>query len=85
MNDVRDTFRRRVWSAAQGRLLGGVCAGLADGSASTVAGTLLFVVVLLVLPGKPVHRLPDPWILMPDEAAVREPRPGAADRAGPPA
>jgi phage shock protein PspC (stress-responsive transcriptional regulator) len=52
----------------QGRILGGVCAGLARrfGLDPWIA-RLLFVVILLIIPGSQLLIYPIMWILMPAE------------------
>jgi phage shock protein C len=52
----------------QGRILGGVCAGLARrfGISPTVM-RILFVVTMIVIPGSQILVYPILWILMPSE------------------
>ena len=71
MDSVRDSFRRQgLVRPRQGRVLGGVCAGLARRfDVSPGIARLLFVVILLVLPGSQILIYPLLWFLMPDEAA----------------
>ena len=71
MDSIRDSFRQQgLVRPRQGRVLGGVCAGLGRrfGISPGIA-RLLFVVVLLVLPGSQILIYPVLWILMPDEDA----------------
>lgn len=52
----------------QGRILGGVCAGLARRfGISPWMARLLFVLVLLIIPGSQIIVYPILWILMPSE------------------
>jgi phage shock protein C len=92
MGDVRDTFRRQgLVRPRQGRLLGGVCAGLGRRfGIDPWPARLLFVLVLLVLPGSQFIVYPILWILMPDEAkiaagATTQATPGAPVPPAPPA
>ena len=56
---------------AHGRILGGVCAGLGRrfGFSPTIA-RLLFVLILMVIPGSQILIYPLLWIIMPSEDAV---------------
>ena len=77
MNDLHDTFRRNGLVRVQdGRLLAGVCAGLGRrvGLAPWPA-RLLFILLLLVIPGSQILIYPALWILMPVEAAGSMPVP----------
>ena len=82
MNDIRQSFARYglVRSRDQ-RVLGGVCAGLGRrfGLAPWTA-RLLFVLLLLVIPGSQLLVYPILWILMPSDESVvpAEHRPPAA-------
>ena len=77
MDSVRDSFRRQgLVRPRQGRVLGGVCAGLGRRfDISPGIARLLFVVILLVLPGSQFLIYPLLWFLMPDEGATY-PSPG---------
>ena len=69
MDNVRDSLRRQgLVRPREGRILGGVCAGLARrfGISAGIA-RLLFVVILLVLPGSQILIYPLLWFLMPEE------------------
>jgi phage shock protein C len=71
MDGIRDSFRQQgLVRPRQGRVLGGVCAGLGRrfGISPGIA-RLLFVVLLLVLPGSQILIYPVLWILMPEEDA----------------
>ena len=71
MDSVRDSFRRQgLVRPRQERLLAGVCAGLGRRfGISPGLARLLFVVILLVLPGSQILVYPLLWILMPEEPA----------------
>jgi len=69
MNDVRQSFARQGLVRPRGdRVLGGVCAGLGRRfGLSPWTARLLFVVLLLVIPGSQIIVYPILWILMPSE------------------
>ena len=69
MDGVRDSFRRQgLVRPRQGRVLAGVCAGLGRRfDISAGLARLLFVVILLVLPGSQILIYPLLWFLMPEE------------------
>jgi phage shock protein C len=78
MNDIQQSFASRgLVRPEQGRVLGGVCAGLGQrfGIAPWTA-RLLFVLLLMVIPGSQILIYPVLWILMPAEESLRIP-PGA--------
>jgi phage shock protein PspC (stress-responsive transcriptional regulator) len=69
MTDIHDGFRRQgLVRPRDGRILGGVCAGLGRrfGLEAGMA-RLLFVLVLLIIPGSQLLIYPVLWILMPNE------------------
>jgi phage shock protein C len=73
MNDIRQSFAQHGLIRPQdGGLLGGVCAGLGRrfGVAPWTA-RLLFVLLLMVIPGSQILIYPILWILMPSEQAAR--------------
>jgi phage shock protein PspC (stress-responsive transcriptional regulator) len=79
MDSVRESFRQQgLVRPRQGRVIAGVCAGLGRrfGISPGIA-RLLFVVILLVLPGSQILVYPLLWFLMPDEQA---PAPWGAPR-----
>ena len=81
MNAVHDTMARQgLVRPRDGRMLGGVCAGLGRrfGLDPWIA-RLLFVVILFVIPGSQILVYPILWILMPAE------QPAYATAAYPPA
>jgi phage shock protein C len=64
-----EAFRRQgLVRPRQGRVLAGVCAGLARrfGMSPTMM-RILFVVTLIVIPGSQIIVYPILWILMPSE------------------
>ena len=69
MNAVHDTMSRQgLVRPRDGRMLGGVCAGLAHRFGLDPWLTrLLFVLTLLVIPGSQILIYPVLWILMPTE------------------
>lgn len=69
MNDIHHSFARQgLVRPQEGRVLGGVCAGLGRrfGIAPWPA-RILFVLLLMVLPGSQILIYPILWILMPSE------------------
>jgi phage shock protein PspC (stress-responsive transcriptional regulator) len=69
MNSVHDSMTRQgLVRPQEGRLLGGVCAGLGRrfGLEAWVA-RLLFVLILFVIPGSQILIYPVLWLLMPSE------------------
>jgi len=69
MNDIHEDFRRQgLVRPRDGRVLAGVCAGLGRRfGLEAWAARLLFVLVLLVIPGSQLLIYPILWILMPNE------------------
>jgi phage shock protein C len=68
-DQAMEAFRRQgLVRPRQGRILGGVCAGLARrfGMSPTIM-RILFVVTLIVIPGSQIIVYPVLWILMPSE------------------
>ena len=77
MTDIHDGFRRQgLVRPRDGRVLGGVCAGLGRrfGLEAGIA-RLLFVLVLLIIPGSQLLIYPVLWILMPNEETDSMPDP----------
>jgi phage shock protein C len=73
MDDIHQSFARQgLVRQREGRVLGGVCAGLGRrfGIAPWPA-RILFVLLLLVIPGSQILIYPILWILMPSEDTVR--------------
>ena len=76
MNAVHDTMARQgLVRPRDGRMLGGVCAGLGRrfGLDPWIA-RLLFVLILFVIPGSQILVYPVLWILMPAEETVYNPQ-----------
>jgi phage shock protein C len=82
MNAVRAAFAEHGLVRVQdGRLLGGVVAGLGRRLGfQPWPARLLFVLVLMLIPGSQLLVYPILWILMPDEKDL-----AVATRSGPPA
>ena len=85
MRDVHNSFRQQgLVRPRDGRLLAGVCAGLGRRfGINPWPARLLFVLILMVLPGSQLLVYPLLWILMPREdapvaAAYGAPHPPAA-------
>jgi phage shock protein C len=73
MNDIRQSFAQQgLVRPREGRIFGGVCAGLGRrfGIAPWTA-RVLFVLLLMVVPGSQILIYPVLWILMPSEETVR--------------
>jgi phage shock protein PspC (stress-responsive transcriptional regulator) len=78
MDSIHDSMRRAgLVRPRDGRMLGGVCAGLGRrfGLEPTPA-RLLFVILLLAVPGSHLLIYPVLWVLMPDEAVGPTPPAG---------
>jgi phage shock protein C len=75
MNDIQQSLANQGLVRPQhGRVLGGVCAGLGQrfGIAPWTA-RLLFVLLLMIVPGSQILIYPLLWILMPSQDAVAVP------------
>lgn len=72
MNDIRQSFARHgLVRSRDERVLGGVAAGLGRRFGLTPwTARLLFVLLLLVIPGSQLLVYPILWILMPRQDAV---------------
>ena len=72
MNDIRQSFAQQgLVRSRDSRVLGGVCAGLGRRFGLTPwTARLLFVLLLLVVPGSQLLIYPVLWILMPSEETV---------------
>lgn len=84
MDDIRASFTQRgLVRPRDTRVIGGVCAGLGQRfGLSPWAARLLFVLLLMVLPGSQLLVYPVLWILMPsDDAYVSPARSGGPGRA----
>jgi phage shock protein PspC (stress-responsive transcriptional regulator) len=77
MTDIRTTFAQQgLVRPRDGRVLGGVCAGLGRRFGLTPwISRLLFVLLLMVVPGSQLLLYPLLWILMPDEEILDRPLP----------
>jgi phage shock protein PspC (stress-responsive transcriptional regulator) len=75
MTDIRSTFDRQgLIRPRDGRILGGVCAGLGHRFGLTPwISRLLFVLLLMVVPGSQLLIYPVLWILMPAEETRTDP------------
>ena len=71
MNEIRQSFDRQgLVRPRDGRVLGG-CAGLGRRfGISPWSARLLFVLLLMVIPGSQILVYPILWILMPSEGTV---------------
>ena len=69
MTDIHDGFRRQgLVRPREGRVLAGVCAGLGRRfGLEAWTARILFVLILLVIPGSQLLIYPVLWILMPNE------------------
>ncbi len=72
MNDIQRGFAGKgLVRPSDGRVLGGVCAGVARRFGMTPwTARLLFVLLLMVIPGSQLLVYPILWILMPTEEGV---------------
>ena len=72
MNDIHQSFARQgLVRPREGRLLGGVCAGLGRRfGIQPWTARILFVLVLMLVPGSQILAYPILWILMPSEEKV---------------
>jgi phage shock protein PspC (stress-responsive transcriptional regulator) len=72
VDNIRDNFAHRgLMRPREGRVLGGVIAGLGRRfGLDPWPARLLFVLLLLVIPGSQLLVYPILWILMPDEGRV---------------
>jgi phage shock protein PspC (stress-responsive transcriptional regulator) len=75
MNDIHQTFARQgLVRPRQERMLGGVVAGLGRRfGIEPWPARILFVLILLLLPGSPILIYPILWILMPSEEVAPAP------------
>jgi len=78
MNEIQQAFARQgLVRPQEGRVLGGVCAGLGRRfGIDPWPARLIFVVLLMVIPGSQLLIYPILWILMPSEEAVMVPPQG---------
>ena len=73
MNDIHNTFAQQgLVRPREGRVLGGVCAGLGRRfGIQPWPARILFVLLLMLIPGSQILIYPVLWILMPSEETVR--------------
>jgi phage shock protein C len=78
MTDIRSNFAHQgLIRPRDGRVLGGVCAGIGRRFGLTPwISRLLFVLLLMVVPGSQLLIYPVLWILMPAEESISYPAPG---------
>jgi phage shock protein C len=85
MNDIRQSMAHQgLVRPREGRVLAGVCAGLGRRfGVGPWTARLLFVLLLMVVPGSQILIYPVLWILMPSEETVtfQPPNPPAAPAA----
>lgn len=71
MDDIRATFARNGLVRSDDRVAGGVCAGLGRRlRLQPLTARVLFVLVLMLLPGSQILVYPVLWLLMPDQSWV---------------
>jgi phage shock protein C len=72
MNDIHQSFAQQgLVRPREGRVLGGVCAGLGRRfGIGPWTARLLFVLLLMIVPGSQILVYPILWILMPSEETV---------------
>ncbi len=72
MNDIKQNLARRgLVRPREDRVLGGVCAGLGRRfGLSPWTARLLFLLILMVIPGSQILIYPVLWILMPSEESL---------------
>jgi phage shock protein PspC (stress-responsive transcriptional regulator) len=72
MNDIHRSFAQQgLVRPREGRVLGGVCAGLGKRfGIEPWPARILFVLLLMLIPGSQILIYPVLWILMPSEEAV---------------
>jgi phage shock protein C len=73
VNNIHQNFAQQgLTRPRDGRVLGGVCAGLGRRFGLTPwTARILFVLLLMVLPGSQILIYPVLWILMPSEETVQ--------------
>lgn len=76
MDDIRSSFARQgLYRTRDGRVLGGVCAGIGQRvGLRPWPARLVFVLVLLLVPGSQLLVYPVLWLLMPEEGYAPLPR-----------
>jgi phage shock protein C len=78
MNDIHRSFAHQgLVRPREDRVLGGVCAGLGRRfGLAPWTSRLLFVLLLMIIPGSQILAYPVLWILMPSEETVGYPSVG---------
>lgn len=73
MNDIQQSFAQHgLVRPREGRVLGGVCAGLGRRlGIDPWPARILLLLLLMVIPGSQILIYPILWILMPSEETVR--------------
>jgi phage shock protein C len=86
MNDIKQSFAQQgLVRPSDGRVLAGVCAGLGRRfGINPWPARLLFVLVLMVVPGSQILIYPVLWFLMPDADSLRFQPPPAPPQTPPP-
>jgi phage shock protein PspC (stress-responsive transcriptional regulator) len=84
MDDIRNSLSQRgLVRPRDARVLGGVCAGLGRRfGVDPWPARLLFVLILMVIPGSQLLVYPILWILMPGEESESSAWTGSVDPAG---
>jgi phage shock protein C len=77
MNNIHQSFAQQgLVRPREGRILGGVCAGLGRRfGLGPWTARILFVLLLMVIPGSQILVYPILWLLMPSEESVTAQRP----------
>ena len=71
MNEIHDRFRQQGLIRPRDRVLGGVCAGLGRRfGIDPWPARLLFLLILMIVPGSQILIYPLLWVLMPSEQPV---------------
>jgi phage shock protein PspC (stress-responsive transcriptional regulator) len=73
MNDIHQGFAAQgLVRPREGRVLGGVCAGLGQRfGIAPLPARILFVLLLMLIPGSQILIYPILWIIMPSAETVR--------------
>jgi phage shock protein C len=76
LTDTRASLARQgLVRPREGRILGGVCAGLGQRfGLEPWSARLLFIVILIIVPGSQLLIYPILWVLMPPDQPVDGPR-----------
>ena len=81
MDSIRSAIARQgLVRASDGRILGGVCAGVGRRfGIKPWLSRVVFLVLLMVLPGSQLLVYPLLWFLMPDEESIEIAAPGTPE------